>query len=344
MSLGTLLYQLETDILVLIAKLVSKGDFKKADYQIKLLAQMGTLNREVINLVKSYRAEAVNMTREQIKQAAEQMLKQVDARLPVNVAQPAGWFERAVDTWTRTAVSQADLSMSTLAANAGRVYSDVVAQSALSVISGANSRFDAMVGAIKGWAQAGVPTFVDKAGREWSAEATANMVIRSNQRRVATQIMFDRGDHAGTDLIEVSSHMGARPGCAPYQGKIYSRTGATPGYPLLSSTSYGEPAGLFGINCRHVAYPFFPGLSVQRNEPYPEKANETSYKESQIQRSIEREIRAADREYKTLKATGAAGPIAEAKQKKEIAQDKMNQFIYETGRTRRYNRESAIIP
>lgn len=345
MSLGNLFYQLETDILIKIAELIAKGKFTDADYQIKLLAQIGTLNQEVIALVRKYRADAINMTRAQVKQAAQDMLEQVNSRLPKTVPSPGGWFENTVNVWVRTAATQMDLSMSTLAANAGRVYSDIVARGALTVLAGSNSRFDAMVQSVRQWAQAGIPTFVDKSGREWSAEATANMVIRSNQRRVATQIMFDRGDQAGTDLIEVSSHMGARPGCAPYQGRIYSRNGTSQNYPPLSSTTYGQPSGLFGINCRHVAYPFFPGLSEQRNEPTPGKTNAEAYKQSQMQRGLERNLRAADREYRAVKALGpqAKDQIEAAKLKKSIAEDQMNQFIYTTGRTRRYNREKAIV-
>lgn len=345
MNLGSLFYQLETDILVKIAELIARGSFASADFQIKLLAQIGTLNQEVIALVRKYRADAINMTREQVKQAAQDMLEQVNSRLPKTVPTPGGWFENTVNVWTRTAAAQVDLSMSTLAANAGRVYSDIVARGALTVLAGTNTRFDAMVQSVRQWTQAGIPTFVDKAGREWSAEATANMVIRSNQRRVATQVMFDRGDQAGTDLIEVSSHMGARPGCTPYQGRIYSRNGTSKEYPPLSSTTYGQASGLFGINCRHVAYPFFPGLSEQRFEPMPAEANEKAYELSQEQRRLERDIREADRDYKTLLAMGpqANEQAAAAKQRLNEKRDNMKSFIAETDRTRRQNRERAIV-
>ena len=345
MNLGSLLYQLETEILVLIAKLVSQGDLTKANAQIKLLAQMGTLNSQIMTLVLQYRAAAISMTKEQIEQAAQDMLKKVNTSLPVPVAQPQGWFDRAVDTWVRTAATQADLTMSTLAANAGRVYSDIIARAYAIQLSGDLTRFGAMAKAVTEWGQSGLAAFVDKAGRTWGPEATANMIIRSNQRRVATQIMFDRGDQAGTDLIEVSSHMGARPGCAPYQGRIYSRRGADPNYPPLSSTTYGQPDGLFGINCRHVAYPFFPGISEQRNRPLPDKANSEAYKQSQEQRRLERGVREADREYKALKAMGpeAKADAAAALSKKKAAENKVNDFIAETGRTRRENREKALI-
>ena len=116
--------------------------------------------------------------------------------------------------------------------------------------------------------------------------------------------------------------MGARPKCAPYQGRVFSRDG-TRGvtedlngekieYIPLSETSYGEPDGLFGINCGHQQYPFIPGLSMKSYYPYPEEENAERYRELQAQRGMERKIRADKRECMMLQAAGDTEGLKEA--------------------------------
>jgi hypothetical protein len=170
------------------------------------------------------------------------------------------------------------------------------------------------------------------------------MVIRTNTTRVASEVQFKRAEEYGADLIEVSAHAGARPLCAPYQGKIFSISGKSEKYPPLSSTSYGEPAGLFGINCGHMSYNFFPGISRQTYAPdeteEQKEENARVYQESQKQRAIERSIRAAKREAQTLEALGDTKGVAEAKSKIRERQAVMREFIAETGRTRQRAREA----
>jgi hypothetical protein len=53
----------------------------------------------------------------------------------------------------------------------------------------------------------------------------------------------------GHDLVKVSTHRGACELCRPFEGKILSITGRTPGYPTLEEA---KEAGLFHVNCRHA--------------------------------------------------------------------------------------------
>ena len=106
----------------------------------------------------------------------------------------------------------------------------------------------------------------------------------------------------------------------------------------ISATSYGEPAGLYGINCGHVPPNVFtPGFTKIRGE-VPDKAeNDRRYAESQEQRGIERKIRYAKREIAMLEAAGL--DATKAKEKLKRAQADMRAFINRTGRTRRSDRE-----
>lgn len=216
------------------------------------------------------------------------------------------------------------------------------------VITGVSSRQEALKRAIKRLADNGLTGFVDRGGHNWTPEAYVNMDIRTTAGNVATQAVFARNEDYGNDLVWVPVKAAARPLCYPWQGKLIStsnRTGTVKdarGEDVeiipLNRTSYGEPAGLWGINCGHTPpNPFIPSRSLIRGEVPGEKKNEKEYAESQQQRDIERKIRYAKREAATLKAAGLDTADADAKVKRYQAD--MRAFIEETGRTRRRDRE-----
>jgi hypothetical protein len=148
----------------------------------------------------------------------------------------------------------------------------------------------------------------------------------------------------------VSQHPGARPLCYPWQCKVISRTdqardvtdGADQPVHVYaqSETTYGEPAGLFGINCGHHPIPVIPGFTYPQDGPaQDEEENRKAYEESQTQRAYEREIRYAKRDLEVAKATGDEEAVKEARKKVSQEQARMRAFIEDTGRVRRYDRE-----
>lgn len=213
----------------------------------------------------------------------------------------------------------------------------------------------AVVNAIKQMANEGVPAFIDRAGRKWSAEAYANMYTRTNIHNMSVDVVMKRNEDYDNDLFEVSKHAGARPKCAPWQGKIVSKknkrgyvkdgNGKKVRYIALSDTSYGEPDGLLGINCGHQLYPFIPGVSIDDIKPLTkeeQKANDKVYQESQEQRSIEREIRASKTREEMFRKAGLEDEAKKQALKTREKQAKMREFINRTGRTRRYDREKVV--
>ena len=216
-------------------------------------------------------------------------------------------------------------------------------------VTGTETRYNAMRKAIRSLNNAGIVGYYDRANRAWTAEAYVNMDIRTTVHNTYIQTVQTRQQDYGSDVFQVSSHAGARPLCYPYQGKLYSWSGSG-GYIRLGdgkqhrfepigSTSYGEPAGLFGINCGHVPYPMIPDVSEMVNEKIQsEEENAKQYQESQKQRALERQIRYAKRNVEML------GSLATEADKDKIkqAQANMRAFIEETGRTRRYDREQIV--
>lgn len=221
-------------------------------------------------------------------------------------------------------------------------YLSILNKTTGEAITGAISRQQALRQTIIEFNNKGIPAFVDKLGREWSPEGYLNMDIRTTTSNVAHEAQFSRMDDYGSDLIEVSSHSGARPKCAKYQGKVYSRNGKTKGYPKFSTTSFGLPDGLLGINCGHMIYPYFKGISTQRFFPENNAENDKKYKESQTQRELERDVRKAKRKAILLNEIGDKDAFQRASMELKAKEQKLNQYTKDKQRPRRKDREQAF--
>lgn len=130
-----------------------------------------------------------------------------------------------------------------------------------------------------------IETAVLRAVRTGVAQASGNMAIEG---------MIERD----WDLVRVSAHLGARYGDGGenpgnhfwWQGKLYSRTGKTPGYPLFEeATGYGTGEGLCGWNCRHSFGPGDPNHNPFKD--FDKEENKKAYDISQRQRAAEAHIR-----------------------------------------------------
>ena len=215
--------------------------------------------------------------------------------------------------------------------------------------AGTETRNQAVRKALNNLNKAGIVGYYDRLDRAWTGEAYVNMCVRTTVHNTYIQSVKDRQQDYGSDVFQVSSHAGARPLCYPYQGKLYSWSGNSGTIKLgdgksykfesIANTSYGEAAGLFGINCGHVPYPMIAGVSERVQEDIPdEEENKREYQERQEQRALERRIRQAKRGVELL------GNLATDKDREKIreAQAEMREFIKETGRTRRYDREQIV--
>lgn len=220
-----------------------------------------------------------------------------------------------------------------------------------STLLGNESRQKALRGAIATLANEGITGFIDAGGHHWTPEAYINMDIRTTVGNVARQAQKTRAAEYGVDTFQVSRHAAARPLCAPYQGWICSWSGG--GYTVedlygnqytvhnISETSYGQPAGLFGINCGHNPLTFVPGYSVPRAQeltPEEEQENALQYAQSQQQRYLEREVRHAKTEALAYDAAGDKEGFVLASQKVKQTQADYAAFCKQTGRTPRTDR------
>lgn len=155
-------------------------------------------------------------------------------------------------------------------------------------------------------------TLVSYRNTETGRQTVRNKVDVAVRRHIRTQIhqaSMRRTeqvlDDAGVELVEVSSHGGARPSHAKWQGKVYSRNGdkvidGVRYRDFKTACNWGDVAdGIGGANCRHSYAAWFPGMKrMYEHEPeHPSGlSNEEVYELTQKQRAMERGIREAKRE------------------------------------------------
>ena len=83
-------------------------------------------------------------------------------------------------------------------------------------------------------ADEGLTAFRDSKGREWALDSYANMVVRSVTAESQNAGLLMQLDGMGHDLVRMTEHRATCPICSPYEGRVYSRTGQTEGYPRLT--------------------------------------------------------------------------------------------------------------
>lgn len=344
MDAAAQIYEMESEMIANIIKLLLDGNYPAESWQGAKIAQLGTLRKLNNRVLTDYIEKAVELAKAEILKSGQDAAKLIDSNVAADALQSAiaqGGDDRLYQIWLRweTKTRWQFLTMgATMMQDAEQKYIDTVYATTAEVMDGSQTLRGAIAETAATWSADGLGGFKDRAGRTWSTEAYAQMVIRSNIRQTVTETQIDRCAQVDHDLVEVSSHNGARPGCAPYQGRIYSLSGKTEGYDKLSDTSYGEAAGLFGINCGHRMYPYFEGAEKTYN-PYSESENDEAYEESQQQRAIERSIRQAKRQLLIAEGIGNKQAIQGAKDRIAQRQAAMRDFIDDTGRTRRRDRE-----
>lgn len=340
-----LLYEMETELLANVLRALAKGEIGSAHWAVEKLNELGIVNAANIRAVRGQIEKAVPFIRAEIEERAAKSAAAIDRAVSgLNLGEVLPFdadpqLVAVINAWQGNAQFAVEKMGATLLSGARDIYLDTVNKTTAQVVAGHVSGRQAIANTAREWAANGIPALVDAAGRTWSTEAYASTIIRSNARNAATNIQTTRCDEYGVDLVEVSSHTGARPGCAPYQGRIYSLSGKSDEFPTLSSTSYGDPAGLFGINCGHSLYPFILGASKQTYRPVPTRENEEEYDTSQEQRALERGIRQAKRELSVMQAIGEKDEVSRAKEKVANRQAAIREFIDKTGRTRHIDRE-----
>lgn len=342
---------------------------------LQKLAEIGKLNQENIRIIARMSGLSRTAAERMLNEAAETAIKEIEPGMqhlarrglagePVelqkskNVKQVVKNFQKqAKDTLN---LCNTNMMYKTSAAYSGLVQNiateahKILNSGATGVVSGAESRQQAMRKCIRQLNEKGISAFVDKRGREWTPEAYVNMAMRNTARQTAEEAQSARCRDAGVNLIQIDSHSGARPKCAKDQGKIFSldnTSGTTEDlngrkikYYPWNSSSYGEPDGILGINCGHHKWPFVPGVNIQRHFPTEDfDANDKLYKETQVQRALERDVRKQKRECMLYDTVGDAEAFKEASVKLKAKEAKLKDYVSKHDNLhRRTDREQVV--
>ena len=349
------------------------------DYQIRKLAEMGQVTREteaiiiesmkgadqaLINLLEETIQRSIRPIEKPLRQAAEKGLLLGQGFLPPEVSPQMtqtfrAYYQQSADKLnlvnTVMLESTQDAYRATVADIAVRMdaVQGILNTEAGEVVAGVTPLNKAIREGVQRMVENGITGFVDHGNHHWSPEAYVTMDIRTTLANTGRAAVFEQMEEYGDDLYMVSYHDGARPLCYPWQGKVISRTdysrdvkdgeGNTVHVYAQSETSYGEPAGLFGINCGHFPLPFIPGFSRPAEVKQTEEQAEREYEQSQKQRELERNYRYAKRDLMVAKARNDPEEIDKLRARVKTTRTELNDFCEETGRARRENRERTPI-
>ena len=339
------------------------------------LAEIGKLNRENIRIIAQMSGLSQTAAERMLNEAAEEAVKQIDPGLRYmarqnlagemvaapkskNVKQVMGNLKKqskdTLNLCNTTMLYKAQDAYKSTIRDIAQEAHKILDSSAAGVVTGAESRQQAMRKCIKQLNDKGIAAYVDKRGRNWTPEAYVNMAMRNTARQTAEEVQTARCRDAGVNLIQIDSHSGARPKCAKDQGKIFSldnTSGETTDlhgkkirYYPWNSSSYGKPDGILGINCRHHKWPFSPGISIQRYFPTEDMdANNELYKRTQIQRALERDVRKQKRECMLYDEVGDKEAFEEAAVKLKQKEANLRQYVdKDPDLHRRKDREQVV--
>lgn len=262
---------------------------------------------------KAMNEEGRRAAREAAKAAAEAVAKSAETDLGTlgtamgALSKAMQWrlhnSARATAAGVQEIVSRDNLKMP---ANVQRAYLEVVAQAVAQVNSGMAGYEKATRDAVLKLARRGVSVVDYKSGAWAQADVAMRRHIRTQAVQAGSRNTLDLMEETGHDLVQTSSHGGARPSHAKWQGRVFSLSGKSKKYPPFSRTGYGAVDGLCGANCKHDFGIYVEGqpLRYERDPDGGDEKREERYRAEQKQREIERGIRATKREAAALKAAG----------------------------------------
>lgn len=361
------------ELLVSLAKhfnVSAMGNTGSFEYEVMMLSKLGAVRRETARIIAKHVAENEPMIEEVVRAAMLDALEDVEPELrkaaedgllhdaPMDVND--GIQER-LTAYSRQARNQLNLVNASMVEGTASTFRTGVYKALETlntetgkVIAGVSPLQKAVRDAVRTMADNGITGFTDRRGRKWTAEAYVRMVAKTTCSNAANAAVQARNEQYGNDIVWPRTNATARPGCYPWQGKLISLenrardvldgAGNTRHVYAANETTYGQPDGIWGINCHHGPMNvFIPSFSYVRGEDVkPNKdENDRLYALTQEQRRLEREVRYAKRDAAMYDAVGDVDSYAEAKLKVKKMQNKLRDLVKKSNGSlvRDYSRE-----
>lgn len=309
--------ELETRILKDIARRISQNDYmmtSTAEYQMHKLEELGVSMSEIEQAI----SEVLNITDTKVMEiirdsSYRSVQKDNDMAKAAGGEPPHPDLTQAILNGIRSTNAEIRNICNSMASAANMAFEQALDQAYLSVSSGAFSFADAVKTAVNDLGKNGIRWIDYPTGAHRRADSAIRNALRTGVNQTAARCQEQNLDEMDCNLVETTSHMGARPEHAKWQGMLFWRKTPVNGLQnFYEATGYGTGAGLCGWNCRHNFFPNFDGeLSF---EHYDEEANAKQYELDQEQRYNERKIR----EWKRRQAVNKAGGVDNTREANKV--------------------------
>jgi len=276
-------------LIVLIAGRLKRG-LDDDDWAARRSAETADVEREAKRLVaggaQGRRSEAIAAVTAAYEMTAQRSLRLVrSVRIEATVVSfktpdPASVGALADDLAERLAATDARVLRST-----ADVYRQVIGRVTAEGLAGEHTRRRAAQAALDLFADRGIAGFVDGAGKRWNLASYTEMATRTAALKASRQGVIDAVRSSGRDLVIVGGSSSSCPLCVPWEGRVLSLDGATPGYPTLARA---QAAGLHHPNCGHGIDPYVEGLTDASELQH---GDDERYAARQQQRYLERGVR-----------------------------------------------------
>lgn len=331
----------EIDILSDMARRIAEYDYfiPAAMHQLQKLQELGAVRAEIIAKLSVMTGKTQDEIVEMLTEASAEAIKDdVEYYTAAEVYEPDKVNTEALYENLNAGLRQTQQAFfnitGTTANTASKQFELALDRAWTQINTGGFDYNTAIKNAITDLSSKGLGAVTYKSGRVDNIEVAVRRAVMTGANQTALKTQETLADQLEVDLVEVSAHGGARPSHAAWQGKVFSRKGrvtinGVTYEDLRKATGYGTAGGLGGVNCRHTFSPYVPGTSRAytkkqlqdfdaKNIEYNGKKY-TEYEASQIQRGIERSIRA---EKRTIAALEAGGQDASAERAKLRAYQK----------------------
>lgn len=326
-------------IKAIVKRIIKYGDVTPSTIeQLDILQESGLVYDDILNAISEYSVMAKELVSKAYNNACLECISYDNALYSkagidktVNVS-PA--VKQIVDAAIKkTNGNLQNITMTTAEASQQK-FIDACSIAEMQISTGAFDVNTAIRQAIEYAIQDGVSVkYYDEDTGEVTATRNVVSAVRTavltGVSQTTGEIVFQNALDMGTDIIELSAHIGARPSHAVWQGKLVCISDRKTNYLTLADIGYGEVDGYKGINCRHYGFAFIEGVSkrVYTDKELEEMAaktvtyngNEMSvYDANKRQRAMERKIRAEKSE---LVGFNESIRLAKESGNKELADD-----------------------
>ena len=341
----------EIDILTDMARRISTYDYfiPAAQHQNQKLQELGMVQQEIIEKLSALTGKTQAEILELLTIASELAIEDdIEYLTAAEVYEPTQVHTEALHKQLNSGLLQTQQAFKnitgTTANTATKQFENALDRAWTQINVGGMDYNTAISSAIKDLSKAGLGSISYRSGRVDNIEVAVRRAVVTGANQTAAKTQEALLDELDLDLVETTAHGGARPDHAKWQGKVFSRNGrkVVDGVvyeDLKKATGYGSAGGLCGVNCRHNFHPYVHGApkaySNKLLKSYEEKNIDyngkqySEYEANQIQRGLEREIRALKRQVAAIEVNGDAA--SEERKQLRAAQKAYTDFTNQTG-------------